>query len=66
MFSVDKSARNFPVAKKNIKGYFFTKIDKVKKVLTYFGENGSKIKTKQNAIIIFLVINSWVHVIQLV
>ena len=50
MFSVGKNAYNFPFAKKKFKGYFFTKINKVKKGLLFFWENGSKTKTKQNVI----------------
>ena len=42
MFSVDKNAHIFSVAKQIIKGYFFTKINKVKKGLFFGGENGFK------------------------
>ena len=62
MFSVAKKACNFPFAKKNIQGYFFTKINKVKKGL-FFLKNDSKTKTKQNDIEQYFVINSWKQVI---
>ena len=44
MFSVDKNAHIFSVAKKIIKGYFFTKINKVKKGLFFGGKMALKLK----------------------
>ena len=63
MFLLPEMNVIFPFAKKIYSGLFFTKIDKVKKGLTFFWKNGSKTKTKQNDIKQNFVINTWEHVI---
>ena len=50
MFLLPEMNVIFPFAKKIYSGLFFTKIDKVKKGLTFFWENGSKTKTKKMAL----------------